>query len=128
MKQEQFLDFFTPHAKAFWVATLKRLQDDFNFYQSCDYYENETFAKTIENEFLSMGCDYYDYGYANDLVDDYFYSVVDKNEYDDLKEAFAEIDSDYMDLRNYVFETFALPKIREIVLQENKQWKPKPYA
>lgn len=117
MKQEQFLDFFRPHAEAFWVATLKRLQDDFKFYQGCDYYENETFAETIYNEFWSLYCDYYDY--ANDLVDDYFYNVVDKTEYDELKEAFIEIDSDYMDLRNYVFDTFALPKIVEIILTGN---------
>lgn len=118
MKQEQFLDFFRPHAEAFWVAILKRLQDDFKIYQGSEHYENETFADTLDEAFWSMGCDYYDY--ANDLVDDYFYTVVDENEYDELKEAFAEIDSDYMDLRNYVFETYALPKIREIVLQENK--------
>jgi hypothetical protein len=113
MKQEQFLDFFKPHAKAFWVATLKRLQDDFKIWQSCEDYEGETFEETMDREFWSMGCDYYDY--ANDLVDDYFYSVVDKNEYDELKETFAEIDSDYIDLRNYVFETFALPKIKDII-------------
>jgi hypothetical protein len=118
MTIKQVENFFKPHAEAFWVAILKRLEDDFKIYQNSDSYENETFADTLDEYFWSMGCNYLDY--ASDIVDDYFYSVVDKKEYDELKEAFAKIDNNYIDLRSYLFETYILPKIKAIIIGETK--------
>jgi hypothetical protein len=113
MTQQQITDFFKPHAVGFWNATLERLTDDFGIYKGCEDYDNETFAETMDREFWSMGCDYIDY--ANALVNDYFYSVIDEQEYNDLKERYNEFDTEYRDLENYLFETYAMPKIKDIV-------------
>jgi hypothetical protein len=113
MTQQQILDFFKPYAVGFWNATLERLTVDFGIYKGCEDYDNETFAETLDCEFWSMGCDYIDY--ANALVNDYFYTVIDEQEYNDLKERFNEFDTEYRDLENYLFETYAMPKIKDIV-------------
>ena len=118
MTQQHITDFFKPHAELFWVATLKRLQDDFKIWQQCEDYEDETFDETIDREFWSMGCDYIDY--ANALVNDYFYSVIDEQEYNDLKERYDEFDMEYRDLEDYLFQTYAIPKIKEIIKGEEK--------
>jgi hypothetical protein len=113
MTQQQIVDFFKPHAVGFWNATIKRLTDDFKIWQDCEDYEGETFGETMDREFWSMGCDYIDY--ANALVNDYFYSVIDEQEYNDLKERFNEFDTEYRDLEDYLFQTYAMPKIKDIV-------------
>jgi hypothetical protein len=113
MTQQQITDFFKPHAVRFWNATLERLTDDFGIYKGCEDYDNETFAETMEREFWSMGCDYIDY--AKSLVDDYFYTVIDEQEYNELQAQFNYFDTEYRDLENYLFETYAMPKIKDIV-------------
>jgi hypothetical protein len=48
-------------------------------------------------------------------VNDYFYTFIDEQEYNDLKERFNEFDTEYRDLENYLFETYVMPKIKDII-------------
>jgi hypothetical protein len=113
MTQQQIVDFFKPHAVGFSNATITRLKNDFKIWQQCEDYDNETFAETIDREFWSMGCDYIDY--ANALVNDYFNGVINKQQFNDLKERYNEFDTKYRNLENYLFETYAMPIIYAII-------------
>ena len=115
MTQQQILDFFKPYAVGFWNATLERLTDDFGIYKGNDDYENETFAEMLGREFWSMGCDYVDY--AMIIFNDYFEfgNIIDKEKLDELKLIYDELNDNYFNLENFIFETYAMPKIKDII-------------
>jgi hypothetical protein len=115
MTQQQIVDFFKPHAVGFWNATIKRLTDDFKIWQDCEDYDNETFAEMLDREFWSMGCDYVDY--AMIIFNDYFEfeNIIDKQKLDELKLIYDELNDNYFNLENFIFETYAMPKIKNII-------------
>jgi hypothetical protein len=113
MNKQDILNFFETHAEAFKVATFWKLHEHFKIYQKTDTYENETFAETLDEAFFSMGCDYLDY--ATQLFNDYFELIIDETELDELREKFDDLNTDYYNLENFIFETYALPMINEII-------------
>jgi hypothetical protein len=115
MTQQQITDFFKPHAVGFWNATLERLTNDFGTYKSNDDYENETFGEMLDREFWAMGCDYVDY--AMIIFNDYFEfeNIIDKQKLDELKLIYDELNDNYFNLENFIFETYAMPKIKDII-------------
>jgi hypothetical protein len=113
MNKQDILNFFETHAEAFKVATLKQLKKDFKIYQESDTYENQTFAETLDETFWAMGCDYLDY--ATELFKDYFGFIIDETELDELREKFDDLDTDYYNLENFIFEIYAMPIINEII-------------
>jgi hypothetical protein len=113
MNKQDILTFFETHAEAFKIATLNKLKEHFKIYQQSDTYENETFAETLDEAFFSMGCDYLDY--TIQLFNDYFELIIDETELDELREKFDDLDTDYYNLENFIFETYVLPIINEII-------------
>jgi hypothetical protein len=110
---KDYLNIFDQYAKDFWAFTLKRLEDDFKIYQDSEDYEGESFAETLDIHFWSMGCDYVDY--AKSITEDFFFPIISEKELESLNDQYMEDDLEHYDLYRFLFETYAIPHIHEII-------------